>query len=257
METINFDWSRYKSWVTDTVKGNSQYYCRGQQDTGWKIKTSFNRYCSTIGGNLADYFNRIIPEVSYFVSAQQNEIIDTTNNVQLAGLLSKLQHHGFPTPLLDWTLSPYIAAYFAYKDINPRNNNNHNVAIYIFNSHNWFNLHPAPEYYSQFAYYMSDFRSHAKGNPRLLRQMAVTTITNVLDVEDYIIAEEKRLNQQFLWKLQLPAFERRIVMNELNLMGINSMTMFPDFDGMCSAMREKYFNNIDVVSLVPPPPSGK
>ena len=28
-----------------------------------------------------------------------------------------LRHHGFPSPILDWTMSPYIAAYFAYRDV--------------------------------------------------------------------------------------------------------------------------------------------
>ncbi|WP_419833007.1 hypothetical protein [Endozoicomonas atrinae] len=35
-------------------------------------------------------------------------------------------------------------------------------------------------------------------------------------------------------------------MNELNLMGINSMTMFPDFDGVCASMKEKFFNNVGI-----------
>lgn len=247
---MTYTWEAYKEWVANTVKGGAEFYCRGQLDPQWQLQTSFHRYSN----NLTDYFNRVIPEVAYYVSAHEDKIINTFDPAQLAILLSKLQHHGFPTPLLDWTLSPYVAAYFAYKDINPRSPHRHFVSIYVFNHQLWSYYHPQPLSLNPPELYLSEFRPHANGNSRMLRQMAVTTVTNVINVEEYIRSEETRLSQQFLWKLDLPVTDRKIVMNELNLMGINSMTMFPDFDGMCSSMKEKHFNNIDIVPLIPPPP---
>ena len=248
-------WASYKEWVSESVKGGTQYYFRGQRKPDWKLQTTFHRYSEKTGITLPDYLDRVIPEVSYYVSANQNEAIDISSDIQFGILLARLQHHGFPTPLLDWTLSPYIAAYFAFKNIDPHNSPDTGVVtIHIFDEKLWSNTFQQSLNLRENISFVSPFRPYAQGNPRMVRQMAVTTATNVSNLGQYLIGRGAETGNTFLYSASLPVSERKLVMNELNLMGINSMTMFPDFDGICSSMKEIFFNNLEVKPLVPPPP---
>jgi FRG domain len=40
-----------------------------------------------------------------------------------------LRHHGFPSPLLDWTRSPYVAAFFAFRE---EGDPSGGVAVYVY-----------------------------------------------------------------------------------------------------------------------------
>lgn len=236
------------------MRGGAQYYFRGQRKAEWKLQTTFHRQSEKTGITLVDYLDRAIPEVAYYASAHENENIDISNEVQFGAFLAKLQHHGFPTPLLDWTMSPYIAAYFAYKDIDPTDPDTQNVAIHMFAINEWSTTFQEPLNLRDQVNFLSSLRPHAKGNPRMVRQMAVTTATNVFDLSVYINQRGVETSKTFLYSAILPVQERRLVMNELNLMGINSMTMFPDFDGVCASMRESFFNNLEVRPMMPPIP---
>ncbi len=254
-------WADYKKWVADLVKNNHTYFFRGQQDLTWKLETTFQRYAAKNGITWRDYFDKILPDVDYSSAAFGYRIDNHNNERDLGGFLAKLQHHGFPTPLLDWTMSPYIAAYFALKDIDPRKvDANGNVKIYIFDFQLWRTSYMQVSFLKAENYpFLSEFKPAYVDKQRLVSQMAVTTVTNVPDVELYLDNIKNTTGKTFLYYALLPIKERRVIMNELNLMGINSATMFPDFDGMCMSLKEKHFNNIDPITnftpnIAPPPP---
>lgn len=255
-------WGAYKEWISDLIRNNHTYFYRGQQNPNWKLETTFQRYAVNNGINWHQYFNQILPEVNYQSASFGYQINNFSDHTQVGGFLAKLQHHGFPTPLLDWTTSPYVAAYFALKDVNSRVhiNGNEYVKIYMFDYQLWRMNYMQIQFLNATAPFLSEFRPSMLDNQRLVSQMAVTTVTNVPDVELYLNQIQRATGKVFLYYALLPVKDRRVIMSELNLMGINSSTMFPSFDGMCMSLKEQFFNNIDPIVNqnnlpVPPPPS--
>ena len=247
------NWKAYKDWISSNVIGGAHYFFRGQKNPAWGLKTSFHRFAEKPNISMADYIDRIIPDVAHHVSGSQNEKIDISTTPLLLDFLGKLQHHGFPTPMLDWTMSPYIAAYFAFKDIDPHNHKGaDHVVIHMFYYQLWQSSFEQIIDLKDSRQFVSGYTPSPVNNSRMIRQMAVTTTTNVKDIDVYINSTGKT----FLYRATLPIAERRLVMNELNLMGINSMTMYAGFDGVCSAMKERHFNNLDMQTFVPPPPNN-
>lgn len=104
----------FEDYCKDTRVDNSTgklYLYRGQNNTEWKLISSYSRFC--YNNNCVfdlSVFNRMLDsfmhESSYYLGKEMNKL----------GYFQKIafaQHYGLPTPFLDWTESPYIAAFFA------------------------------------------------------------------------------------------------------------------------------------------------
>ena len=245
-------WEDYKKWVGEVIKGKKEYFYRGQLDASWKLQTTFHRIVGRKGLTLSlnDYLTKVIPVVHYYVSAWHNEIINIKDPNEFSSFLSLLQHYGFPTPLLDWTMSPYIAAYFAFREVDDVTPQCSNVKIFIFDFNEWTISFQQPLDLSKIDLFVSVIVPYARYNQRIVNQQGGYTVTNVSDMAQHIINNSKIKNKTFLYEYTFSVKERPQVMRELNLMGINEMSLFPSVDGICKTMREMFFSK-DEVGLTP------
>jgi hypothetical protein len=82
----------------------------------------------------------------------------------------------------------------------------------------------------------------ATNNPRALPQQSISTVTNIDDLELYIREMETTHNKSFMFAIDLPGSERRLVMQDLALMGITAGSLFPGIDGACLQLKERFFD---------------
>lgn len=232
-------WDQFKEFVLSLDQ--QRHIFRGQRET-WRLRSHYHR---AGGGDLWRYLIDHLPLLRRQVSAQTGHLFDLGKPEEYGALLHLAQHHGFPTPLIDWSYSPFVASYFAFnKIINPRADSAQNekfTRIFIFDRKMWLDVYNQVNAIALMPPNLSLYEFMATENPRLLPQQALSAVTNVNDVEDYINERERECGVKFLSAIDIPHSERRKVMRELALMGITASTLFPGLDGVCEELREKLF----------------
>ena len=232
------NWKQFRDFAAKLEP--DRYIFRGQEDSGWRLRTSFHR---TGRSNAYRFANEDVPTLYKNLSHMTQHVFDLEKPDQNGAFISLVQHHGYPTPLLDWTHSPFIAAYFAFNDLSFQDlRDGQKIRIHMFDKKAWVTDFPQQTNLRVHTPHFSILETLAIGNPRMVPQQALASVTNVADIETYILECEKLRSKIYLKVIDLPAATWAEAVKELRMMGITAGSLFPGLDGTCKQLREQMFD---------------
>ncbi|MDI1239273.1 MAG: FRG domain-containing protein [Polaromonas sp.] len=225
-------WSDFKLWSDRiTTEGNAVSF-RGHGNNSFELSTTLHR----IGRNrLERYCWNELHTFRFFSEGVLNQTIDMRNGDDYGMLLGLAQHHGLPTPLLDWTRSPYIAAFFAFTDAVEmkiyRPTATH-VRVYAL-THEFLNFFsPRIVTLPIISSYVAALSVSPRLNPRILAQQGQFLVTNVANLQAFIHEIEDVAGKTFMYAADVPISCANAALRDLELMGLTAATLFPGLDGI-------------------------
>lgn len=234
------DWARFKSLFVDFPSQTLLF--RGHSDEHWELVPSFFRESEKASLRLEEYIRDAVPEALHQMAPYLGRKFDLSDFDDLCAALSILQNHGFPTPLLDWTYSPYIAAYFAFHGVNLIQPTSDFVRICYFNGWSWKGKGVLAASMLQPESFVQVVRPGAQFNSRLIPQQGVFTISNTGGIEDFVLARRSDKEAMLIGSVRVRVLEATTALRDLASMGINEHSLFPGLDGACRAMKARYFS---------------
>lgn len=244
------NWESFEKWLSDLrsqlgPNTASRLIFRGQANSEWPLSTTLERSARQ-PFPLLEYYRLVCsvsPAAATFTGVE-TPLYDHKITEQLretgpesffdpnrfpAGSIYEyliyLRHHGFPSPLLDWSKSPYVAVFFAFRD---SESGAKEKSIYVYcDSLDGIKVGAvgAPT--------VRQLGPYVRSHPRHYRQQSIYTVCESLgqgglwqyDSHETVF-RQPRGSQEVLWRFDLPSDERIHVLRRLNEFNLNAYSLF-------------------------------
>jgi hypothetical protein len=220
----------------------SNWAFRGERDERWPLYSSLSRYFQNFGVTRAAWPEQEGRILRIFKRKAHQFLEKPPGPDDDFQWLALMQHHGAPTRLIDFTWSPYVAAFFALERtladgvvwaMNP-------VRIESTRSSKPVRMDPRAKGNFRRYFLNGNHRFIWMGEPhtmnrRLIAQSGTFVVPGALDIPIEEILG-KAGQQNILAKFILTNAVREIGMRELYRMNITYATLFPDLDGLAKSL---------------------
>jgi hypothetical protein len=256
VKLIEGGWQEFELWVAGLRAEHenlqaSPLLFRGQGDSEWSLETTLERNGEK-DMSFSDFYRLITvrtgPAVSTFTSESvpeydsqlwdfgDRELLSLRRfpSVSLYRYMVYLRHHRFPSPLLDWSRSPYVAAFFAFQEA--RGGEKRSIYTYC----------ETPDGVTGGTVGEPTIRPlgpYVRGHRRHFLQQSNYTICGSLDARNEWrfhphehVFDQGRPNQNLLWKFDIPSGERFRVLRLLNDYNLNAFSLFDSEEALLETM---------------------